>query len=135
MVGLNIAPMKSSQRIKLTIDSDTGIGIDECSAVSRAIYKALEDSGLVENFELEVSSPGIGEPLQLERQYNKNIGRLLKVTTADNKTITGKLTAVNPGQNITLEEQKKDKQKITVLKTTDIAFADIKKAAVEVSFN
>ena len=135
LVDLHIGTAKNLVRIKLTIDSDKGIGIDECAEVSRKIYKLVEESGEAENFELEVTSPGVGEPLRLERQYIKNKGRLLKISFQDNKQVSGKLIEIKVGEGIVIEEVVKGKQKVAEKKITEVKFAEIKKAVVEVSFN
>jgi ribosome maturation factor RimP len=135
IVDLHILPFKGLQTIKLNIDSDCGIGIDDCAEVSRIINKAIEDSNLLENYELEVSSPGVGEALKLERQYLKNIGRNLKIITEDQQSIKGKLVSVNLGSKITLEQIEKQKNKIINTKNTEVLFSNIKKAVVEISFN
>ena len=46
-------------------------------------------------FHLEVSSPGLDEPLKLHRQYLKNIGRKVEVLLKDGRKIEGKLLEVN----------------------------------------
>jgi ribosome maturation factor RimP len=135
IVDLHILPFKGLQTIKLIIDSDCGIGIDDCAEVSRTINKAIEDSNLLENYELEVSSPGVGEVLKLERQYLKNIGRNLKIITEDQQSIKGKLVSVDLGSKIILEQTEKLKNKIINTNNTEVLFSNIKKAVVEISFN
>jgi ribosome maturation factor RimP len=67
--------------VRVLIDTDAGIKIDECAEVSRELGRHLDASGVIESsYRLEVSSPGIDQPLKLLRQYAKNIGRRYKVT-------------------------------------------------------
>ena len=55
------------------LDADNGITIEKCVQINRALYKKIEEDSLFENgnFSLEVSSPGVDEPLKLRRQYKK----------------------------------------------------------------
>lgn len=88
--------VKPTNNIKVFIDSDSGISIEKCINVNRALYKKMEESGLFSggDFSLEVSSPGLDEPLKLFRQYKKNIGRHVEVITKDGQRKEGKLTEV-----------------------------------------
>src|SRR5271154_3657007 len=63
--------------IRVFLDGDAGISIEKCVQYCRALYKKIEEAGLFPggDFSLEVSSPGLDEPLKLLRQYKKNIGR------------------------------------------------------------
>ncbi|MEM6629245.1 MAG: hypothetical protein AAF694_06210 [Bacteroidota bacterium] len=83
--------------LSIKIDTDEGISLKTCTTVSRRINKWLEaEEPLGDNtFSLEVSSPGVGFPLKLARQYPKNVGRILRVTTNDGETHQGKLLEVN----------------------------------------
>jgi ribosome maturation factor RimP len=81
---------------------------------------------------LEVSSPGVEEPLKLHRQYKKNIGRTVEVTMNDGTKKEGKLTTVNDDEIII--EEKTGQGKKTVIKTTNILFNQIKYTKVLVTF-
>jgi len=135
-VDISLIMLGSIPKLKITADSDTGIGIVECAELSRKLTKLIEESGITEDFEIEVSSPGVGEPLKLERQYVKNIGRAVKVTTNEGKVIAGKLLQVYPLDAIEVEEVVKVKGKKEAEQTIHkILFSAIKKTVVEVSFN
>ena len=97
--------------IKVFLDADNGITIDKCIKVNRALYNQIEESDLFPNgdFSLEVSSPGVEEPLKLHRQYKKNIGRTVEVTMNDGSKKEGKLTAVNDDE-IIIEEKTQQKK-------------------------
>ena len=124
--------IKPTNNIKVFLDGDTGITIDAVSKVNRALYTQLEESGLFPegDFSLEVSSPGVDEPLKFFRQYRKNIGRKVEVTLNDDQVHTGVLKAAEE-EEITLEElsgKKKEKKEIV------IPFNNIKKTVVQISF-
>src|SRR5690606_4151329 len=93
VVDISIKPSKVMQKIVILLDKDEGITIDECASVSRRLAAALEAEEIIEgSYNLEVSSPGLDQPLRLPRQYKKNLGRELKVTLNGGEVITGKLT-------------------------------------------
>ena len=98
------------------LDADSGFSIDKSVAIHRKLYAGIESTGIFgsEDFSLEVSSPGVDEPLSQHRQYKKNIGRILLVSLVDDSEKTGKLTAVTD-ESITIEVKvPKKKDVITV---------------------
>ena len=114
-----------TQKVLILIDGDKGINIDDCSMVSRAVGHQMEEEDLLDGrYNLEVSSPGLDHPITLKRQYAKNVGRNLDILTLENERIKGKLLEVSD-DNITLEVDKK---------TQEIAFNEINKTKIEVSF-
>jgi len=88
LVELRIKP---TNNIKVFIDGDQGVSIDKLVHFNRVFYKQLEESGFFPNddFSLEVSSPGLDEPLKLLRQYRKNIGRNVEVIEKEGIKIEG----------------------------------------------
>jgi ribosome maturation factor RimP len=126
--------IKPTNNIKVFIDTDEGITIDRCIRVNRQLYQAIEEAGLYPegDFSLEVSSPGIGEPILLTRQYRKNIGRHLAVTLKDERKLEGVLTDLSDDGLVLEETRGKGKKLEKVLHT--LLFEDIKKAVVEVKF-
>src|SRR5215467_7190208 len=85
--------IKPGNNVKVFIDSDHGVSIDKLASLNRSLYKQIEESGLFANndFSLEISSPGLDEPLKLHRQYVKNIGRHVEVTLKSGIKKEGKL--------------------------------------------
>lgn len=136
---VEIAVSGSRNRPKLTIllDSDAGITIDECAEVSRELGQRFDEHNIIDNaYTLEVSSPGIDYPLNLNRQYIKNIGRSLKVVLIDGTEKIGKLETVTD-EAITLVETRKKgtkKKEAEPIASIHIPFAQMKKAQVQVSF-
>ena len=130
-VEVKISP---SNDIKVFLDADDGITIEKCTSVNKALYKYIEESGLFPdgNFSLEVSSPGIDEPLKLYRQYKKNTGRKVAVLLNDGATTEGTLLDVSD-DTITIEEKTGKGNKI-VIKTTTILFNQIKHTTVLITF-
>jgi ribosome maturation factor RimP len=129
LVDLKIKP---TNNVKVFIDGDTGVSIDVISKINRALYKQLEESALFPDgdFSLEVSSPGLDEPLRFFRQYKKNIGRKVEVTLQDDTVLFGLLKEVHEAE-ITLQEEVGKKKEI---KETNLPFDQIKKTIVQISF-
>ncbi len=133
VVKISVTP---SNKIKIVVDSIEGITIDECVDISRAVESGLDRD--TEDFELEVSSPGLDEPLIMHLQYMKNLGRELRITDNKGKDIKGKLIKVED-DGIIIEQQKavkpkNEKKKQLIKKEHHILFDDIKKAKVVIAF-
>jgi ribosome maturation factor RimP len=121
------------KKISVILDGDAGISIDDCAEVSRQLSKQLDENSLIEdNYTLEVSTPGLDQPLKLKRQYKRNIGRKLRVKTVDQKLIEGKLSEVSEEIITLIEEIGNGKNK--ELKESSVPFSAIDKAFVLVSF-
>ena len=130
-VGFKVKP---TNNFKVYIDSDSGITIDQCSRFNKALYKKIEEKGLYPegDFSLEVSSPGIDEPLKNIRQYKKNIGRPVEVTLNDENKKLGTLKEVSD-EAITIEE-KSGKGKKLVIQELQLPFREIKTTVVQIQF-
>ncbi|HKR05636.1 MAG TPA: ribosome assembly cofactor RimP [Bacteroidia bacterium] len=104
----------SPGRLAVFIDKPAGITIGECSALSRSLINDLEPTGFLDAHEIEVSSPGMDQPLKNYKQYLRRIGREVKVTTAEGKQHKGKLLSANENGFELLEiiQVKQDRKKI-----------------------
>lgn len=125
---------KPTNNFKVYIDTDEGITIETCIKINRLLYKAIEEAALFDegDFSLEVSSPGVGEPILLHRQYRKNMGRFLLVQKLDGAQLEGKLSETTE-DGILLETTVGKGKKAEVI-LHSILFSDIKKATVEIKF-
>lgn len=128
--------ISSENDIKVIIDGDRPVNIDDCKEVNRAIEKSLEELDV--DASVQVTSPGVDEPLKIKRQYFKNIGRKLSVKTAD-QTYKANLEAVKE-DSIELQWKAREKKatgkgKVTVNKNKTIAFDNIEHAVVMINFN
>ncbi|OUS01319.1 ribosome assembly cofactor RimP [Flavobacteriales bacterium 33_180_T64] len=126
----------SDNTIKIIIDGDNGVLVEDCMFVSRAIEHNLDREE--QDFSLEVLSAGAAEPFINKRQYKKNVGRTLSVKTITNETIEGILTKADEG-NILLEWKVREpkpvgKGKVTVKKQAEIPYDTISKAQVVIKF-
>ena len=102
--------VSATNSIKVFIDSEGAVSISDCIAVSRHIEKNLDRE--TQDFELEVSSPGMDLPFKVFKQYTKNIGRKVKVLEKDGKETEGVLKEVTE-VFITLEIEASKKKKAT----------------------
>lgn len=128
--------VKPTNNIKIFLDSDGegGMTIEKCVKYNRVLYKQIEESAMFPdgNFSLEVSSPGIGEPLLLNRQYQKNKGRLVEVVFTDDTLKEGKLIEVTEAD--ILIEQTSGKGKKAETHQFLIPFNNIKSTTVQIQF-
>jgi len=130
-VSVRIKPINN---IKVFLDGDSGISIEKCVQVNRRLYKLIEENALYPegDFSLEVSSPGIDEPLKLHRQYLKNKGRVVEIIFTDGTRKEGKLVEVSE-RDILLEESS-GKGKKLVTQQVVIPFDTIKTTTVQIQF-
>ncbi len=126
--------IKPTNNIKVFVDSDQGVQLSDLINYNRKLYKELEESGLFPNddFSLEVSSPGLDEPLKLHRQYKKNLGRYVEVTLNDTTKREGKLMDSTEDGIVVEVEEGKGKKKI--VKQESILFDNIKTTKIQIRF-
>lgn len=133
LISLDI---QGANEIKVVIDGDQGVKVEDCIAVSRKVEHNLDREE--EDFSLEVMSAGATSPLTLPRQYKKNLGRNLAVKTISGDKIEGLLDEATD-DNVTLSWKTREpkpvgKGKVTVEKIETIAYAEIAEAKVMIKF-
>ncbi len=126
--------IKPTNNIKVFVDGDQGVSIEKLVQLNRKFYKELEENSFFPNgdFSLEISSPGLDEPLKLHRQYLKNVGRPVEVLLADGVKKEGKLLSVTEDE-IMLEEEKGKGKKKEIIQHT-IPFSAVKTTRIQVKF-
>jgi ribosome maturation factor RimP len=126
--------IKPTNNVKVFIDSDEGLPLSAIVSYNRALYKKLEESAVfpADDFSLEVSSPGLDEPLKNRRQYTKNIGRFIEVLLNDTTKKEGKLLEVTEEGFLIETEEGKGKKKVVNQET--VLFTDIKTTKIQVKF-
>jgi ribosome maturation factor RimP len=118
-------------KITVIVDGDNGITIDDCANVSRALSNAIDKENVLADYTLEVTTPGIDQPLKLPRQYAKHVGRNLKIELKDKSVVRGKLIEADAFSITVEEEQKTKKTPKTIQKLT---FDQLEKTLVMISF-
>ena len=126
--GIEFSGKITNQTLRVFIDKDSGVSIDDCEAVSRHISKVLEsEEEIGEDYSLEVSSPGLDRKFFKDSQYNDYLGYILKVKFLSNDgkfmTIKGSLIRTSK-ESIFLEDNNKE---------LEIYFKSIKKGSLEIT--
>ena len=126
--GIEFSGKMTNQTLRVFIDKDSGVSINDCEVVSKHIIKVLESQEEIGNdFALEVSSPGLDRKFFKDSQYSNYVGHLLKVKFLgnDNKFATTKGMLVRTSKDsIFLETNNKE---------LEIYFKAIKKGSLEIA--
>jgi ribosome maturation factor RimP len=114
-----LVEVKSSpSKIVVYIDKPTGITLQECAELSRLISETLEPEGVWETHELEVSSPGMDQPLRVYQQYLRRIGRQARVVTREGREHKGVISAADEsGFELTETISRKENKKKIITET------------------
>ena len=128
--------VSAGNKITLLIDSMKGIKVDDCVKFSRAVEFGLDRDE--EDFELEVSSPGLGSPFRVHEQYLKNIGRDVEVLLRNGELLTGRLTGTGE-KDFTIEAETRErtenkKKKKLIIEQRNITYDEVNKVRVVVKF-
>ncbi|MCU0321204.1 MAG: ribosome maturation factor [Chitinophagaceae bacterium] len=131
LVSLRIKP---TDNVKVFLDGDNGITIEKCIYFNRKLRNAIEENGIYPEgeYSLEISSPGVGEPLKQHRQYSKNINRFVEVILNDDTKKEGQLLTVTEAD--ILIETIEGKGKKAVTQQLVIPFTNIKSTTVQIKF-
>ncbi len=128
--------VKPGNVIRVYLDEPEGISIDTCVEFSRIIESGLDRD--TDDFELQVSSPGLTEPLKVPEQYIKHIGQSVKILTNDEKKYIGEiLSADSNGFEINAEIKVKlagSKKKTTEFQVVKLEYKEIKTTKVNLVF-
>jgi len=115
--------VKPGNAITVQVDRPDGISIEECAKISRYLNENLDRE--VEDYSLEVSSPGLGSAFRVKQQYEKNLGRDIEILYTDGIKVTGKLQKVAE-DGVVLNVKGEDEK---------IPFEEIKTAKAKIIFN
>jgi ribosome maturation factor RimP len=122
--------------IKIVIDGDRPINILDCKKINLELEKKIDEADV--DASVQVTSPGVDEPLKVKRQYYKNIGRKLQIRTETQSYKASLETVSDDYIEIawkSREKKTKGKGKVTVDKKQNVAFNDIIEAKVMINFN
>lgn len=126
----------AKNNIRIEIDSETGVNTTDCLKISRGVEGYFDRE--VEDYGLEVSSPGLDKPFKVWQQYEKNVGRNVRVVKTDGIEVIGELLKAADGQ-VELQTKRKEKvegkkKKVLVTEVNTIALDDIKTAQIKLKF-
>ena len=123
-----VSPAGKRRLVRITVDKDGGVTLDECAEVSREVSAALDAADDVigqQPYTLEVSSPGVSRPLTEPRHWRRSAGRLVKVTLADGSGVTGRVVASGDGSaQLDVDGSRRE-----------VELADVVRAVVQVELN
>ncbi|MGW1073968.1 ribosome maturation factor RimP [Streptomyces sp. NPDC002537] len=119
--------------LRIVVDSDAGVELDECADVSRAVSEKLDETDAMGGapYVLEVTSPGADRPLTEHRHYVRATGRLMKAQLTEGGELVARIVAVDD-EGLDLEVPGVKGRKPTARR---LAFGEIAKARVEIEFN
>ena len=129
--AVEVIPAGKRKLLRVVVDGDgasgTGPLLDDVAEASKALSAALDSSTAVgaAAYTLEVSTRGVGRPLERPAHWRRNRGRLVSVTTADGSTVTGRIVGSD-----------EDSARLDVDGTEQtLSLADVTKALVQVELN
>jgi ribosome maturation factor RimP len=129
--AVEIIPAGKRRLLRVVVDGDgpegTGPLLDDIAEASKAASAALDRVDVIGNaaYTLEVTSRGVGRPLELPRHWQRNTGRLVAVRLSEGDTITGRIVS-NTDDGVRLNVAGEDRE---------IHFADVERALVQVELN
>ena len=134
LVDIEYVKEGKSWFLRVFIDKDQGIDIEECGMVSEKLSEKLDELDPIPyNYFLEVSSPGAERPLKKQKDYEKAIGKNVHIKTYEpidgEKTFEGVLTDYT-GDTVTVEVKIKTRKK-----TIEIPFEKVASARLAVTFS
>ena len=125
--AVEITPAGKRRILRVAVDKDGGVTLDEVAAATREVNRVLDASDVMgeQPYTLEVTSRGVDRPLTLPRHWRRNAGRLVKITFTDGKSATGRIVA-SSDERVTVDVSGQKR---------DVAYTEVKKALVQVEFN
>lgn len=135
LVDVRVSP---TNVVTVEIDSMTGVDIDTCARLTRAIEEKVDRE--VEDYELEVGSAGLTSPFKVAKQYEKNIGNDIEVLTRDGRKLSGTLQSLAPdGESfvMTVKEKVKEpgkKRPVIVDTPVELKVANTKSVKYQINF-
>lgn len=127
----------ANKKLEIFLESDTSLTVGQCAKINRYLQNHIDENGwLGEKYILDVSSPGLGKPLLLKRQYVKNVGRNVKVSFKESGNEEGELISVTDDgivltKKVVIKEGKKKRKEMVEV---PIAWNAISKTKVKIKF-
>ncbi|WP_197321173.1 ribosome maturation factor RimP [Saccharomonospora sp. NB11] len=124
--ALDVQQAGRRKLVKVVVDSDDGVELDQVAEISRAVSQVLDQHEhlIAGAYTLEVTSPGLDRPLTQQRHWRRARSRLVRVTPHDGAAFVGRVGAAS-----------EDSVRILVDgQIRDLRYADVRKAVVEVEF-
>jgi ribosome maturation factor RimP len=108
LVLVEVVGLPRRQTVRIFIDREGGVSVEDCARASRLIDPLIEHGGVFDHaYVLEVSSPGLDRPLVKAGDYERFAGRKaklkLRMPLAERKNFTGILRGLREGSLVELE--------------------------------
>jgi len=134
--------VQGGKKVEVFVDTDSGISIGKCAEVSKFLGNLLDESDLMsDNYTLDVSSPGMGNPLKMPRQYKRRIGNVLEIVKTDGTAIEATLEEANEDHIVlksvikeTKKKSKKDVAPAEEAKPFSLKYDEIKRALIQINW-
>jgi ribosome maturation factor RimP len=125
--AVELTPAGRTRVLRIAVDKDGGVTLDDIAEATRSVSGALDDSDLMGEtaYTLEVTSRGVDRPLVEPRHWRRNHDRLVRATLSDGSELTGRIGA-SDDRGVTLDVSGTERR---------LAYDDIAKAMVQVEFN
>lgn len=111
LVDLVISGHPGNPRIRLFVDKPGGISVDDCASLSRALSQIIDrEAGEINNYRLEVSSPGLDRPLKTVKDFCRHTGEMVEIVCSDAETIkhvTGRIERVSERELILIDGEER----------------------------
>jgi ribosome maturation factor RimP len=135
---LVVTPAGRRSVVRVVVDRDQGVTLDDIAEVSRAVSEVLDanDDGMGRAYVLEVTSPGVERPLHEHRHWRRNLGRMVTVAVGGAaEEVTGRITAVgDAGVTLAVEAKGKPGAKKRPPTSLDVPWAQLGPGRVQVEF-
>jgi ribosome maturation factor RimP len=125
--AIELTPAGRRRLLRIAVDKDGGVTMDDVADATKEVSRLLDESDVMGEspYTLEVTSPGTDRPLTLPRHWRRNQARLVKVTTKDGTTVTGRvLTSDEQTATLDVDGAKRS-----------VAYDDVAKARIQIEFN
>jgi ribosome maturation factor RimP len=125
--AVELTPAGKRRVLRIAVDADDGVTLDDVASATKKVSEVLDASDVMgeQPYTLEVTSRGVDRPLTLPRHWRRNTDRLVKVTTTDGDTVTGRIVR-SDDEAVTLDVEGTPRE---------VDYAEVAKALVQVEFN
>lgn len=125
--AIELTPAGRRRLLRVAVDKDGGVTMDDIADATKEVSRLLDESDVMgeQPYTLEVTSPGTDRPLTLPRHWRRNQSRLVKVTTTDGSTLSGRIRS-SDGESATLDVDGAERV---------VRFEDVAKARIQIEFN
>ena len=125
--AVEITPVAKRRMLRVAVDKDGGVTLDDVAEATRAVSRVLDDSDVMgeQPYTLEVTSRGVDRPLTLPRHWRRNTDRLVKVTMTSGEVLTGRIMDCDESvAHLDVSGRRRE-----------VDYAEVKKAMVQIEFN